>query len=134
MMKNKMTGLVIGGLITLSALGLTLGVNSIGKAAENDKSVSPSMMMQNGQMETMNSEMMNSSEMQNQCTDMMSKPEMQKTMKEMMKQPQMQSMMKQLMSSDPEFKQLMSDIVKDVDNENSSANEQLPPTAKAARN
>jgi hypothetical protein len=71
------------------------------------------MMMQNAHMETMNSEM--TPEMQTQCTEMMAKPEMQPRMKSMMKQPQMQSMMKQMLSSDPEFQQMMSDLVNSVD-------------------
>lgn len=56
---------------------------------------------------------------------------MQQAMKEMMQQPQMQTMMKQMMASDPEFKQMMSELVNNAANENAAVGEQVPPTAQA---
>lgn len=127
-MKNKMTGWIIGGLITASALGVAFGVNSIGSAAvKTEQAAVSSGMMQNGQM---NPDMMNSPEMQKECQTMMESPEMQKTMKDMMQQPQMQNMMKQMMASDPAFKQMMSDMVNNA--ENTEAGEQKQPTDQAA--
>lgn len=121
-MKSKMAGLIIGGLITVSAFGVAFSANSIGSAAAKTEqlAVSPGM-MQNGQM---NPDMMNSPEMQKECQKMMASPEMQQAMKDMMKQPQMQNMMKQMMASDPVFKQIMSDIVNN--NEPTITNEQAP--------
>lgn len=128
-MKNKMTGWIIGGLITASALGMAFGVNSIGSAAaKTEQAAASSGMMKNGQM---SSEMMNSPEMEKQCGEMMASPEMQQTMKGMMKQPQMQTMMKQMLASDPEFKQMMSDLVNSVTDENTVTSEQAPPTDQA---
>ncbi|MBP2633498.1 MAG: hypothetical protein H6Q70_4126 [Firmicutes bacterium] len=96
-MKNKMTGLIIGGLITASVLGVTFGVNNAAKAEEKPAATN---MMQQGQM---NSEMMNSKDMQKQCGEMMANPEMQKNMK---------TMMKNMMANDPEMKQMMTDMMK----------------------
>lgn len=128
-MKNKMTGWIIGGLITTSVLGIAFGVNSIGSAAaKTEQAAVSSGMMQNGQM---SQEMMNSPEMEKQCGEMMASPEMQQTMKDMMKQPQMQTMMKQMMVSDPEFKQMMSDMVNSANDENTATGGQVPPTDQA---
>jgi len=124
-MKNKMTGWIIGGLITTSVLGMAFGFNSIGNAAAKTEQAAVSSGMQNGQMSP---EMMNSPEMEKQCGEMMASPEMQQTMKDMMKQPQMQTMMKKIMASDPEFKQMMSDMVNSVADENTTNGEQVPPT------
>lgn len=125
-MKNKMTGWIIGGLITASALGVAFGINSIGSAApKTEQAAVASGMMQNGQM---NDDMMNSPEMQKECQTMMTSPEMQKTMKDMMQQPQMQNMMKQMMANDPAFKQMMSDMVNNAE----KVDEQTTPTAQAA--
>ncbi|HWR09596.1 hypothetical protein [Sporomusa sp.] len=123
-MKNKLTGWIIGGLITASALGLAFGANSLASAAANTEQAAAAagMMMPNGQMEKMGPEMMNSPEMQKQCEDMMKSTDMQQTMKGMMQQPQMQTMMKQMMASDPAFKQMMADMVK----ESTSSGEQAP--------
>jgi periplasmic protein CpxP/Spy len=96
-MKNKMTGLIIGGLITASVLGVTFGVSNAAKAEE--KAAEPNMMQQ-GQM---NPDMMNSKDMQKQCGEMMASPEMQKNMK---------AMMKNMMANDPEMKQMMTDMMK----------------------
>lgn len=121
-MKSKMAGLIIGGLITVSVLGLAFGANSIGNAAAKTEQANMSSgMMQNGQM---SSDMMNSPEMQKECQSMMASPEMQQTMKEMMKQPHMQDMMRQMMASDPEFKQMMSDMVNNT--EPAAKDEQTP--------
>jgi len=126
-MKNKMTGWIIGGLITASALGMAFGVNSIGSAAaKTEQAAVSSGMMHNGQMSP---DMMNSPEMQKECLNMMASPEMQKTMKGMMKQPQIQNAMKQMMASDPEFKQMMSDMVNDA---GSTAVEQAPSNEQPA--
>ncbi|SDD74329.1 hypothetical protein [Sporomusa acidovorans] len=114
-MKNKLAGWIIGGLITASALGLAFGANSLVSAAANtEQAAAPAgMMMPSGQMEKMGPEMMNSPEMQKQCEDMMKSTDMQQAMKGMMQQPQMQTMMKQMMASDPAFKQMIEDMVKD---------------------
>lgn len=92
-MNKKITGLVVGGVITLAAFGISFGVNATSSAAE--KTVpSEHHAMQPDNMGTM----MNSQEMQTNCHEMMKSPEMQKTMMEMMQQPEMQSMMKKMIS------------------------------------
>lgn len=96
-MKNKMTGWIIGGLITASVLGVTFGVSNAAKAEEG--TATPNT-MQHGQM---NSDMMNSADMQTKCSEMMASPEMQKNMKDMMKN---------MMANDPEMKQMMTDMMK----------------------
>jgi hypothetical protein len=126
-MKNKMTGWMVGGFITVAVLGVAFGVNSIGNAAAKTEAAAPNMMMQNGHMSP---DMMNSPEMQKQCGEMMTSPEMQKTMMEMMQQPPMQSMMKQMMASDPAFKQMMFDLVTSAADENTVSGEQAPSTAQ----
>lgn len=106
-MKNKMTGWIIGGLITATTLGVAFGVNSIGNAApKSDQAVVQAGMMQDSQMMNMESQ-----EMQKECQNMMASPEMQQTMKDMMKQPQMQNMMSQMMKNDPAFKEMMKAMV-----------------------
>ncbi|SMD16147.1 hypothetical protein [Sporomusa malonica] len=112
-MKNKLAGWIIGGLITVSALGLAFGANSLASAAANTEQAAAAagMMMSNGQMGKMDPEMMNAPEMQKQCEDMMKSTDMQQAMKGMMQQPQMQNMMKQMLASDPAFKQMMVDMV-----------------------
>jgi hypothetical protein len=91
-MKNQMTGWMVGGLITVSVLGMVFGVNSIGNAAAKSEpaAAAPSMMMQNRQTSPA---MMNSPDMQKQCGEMMANPDTQKTMKGMMQQPQLQTIM-----------------------------------------
>lgn len=126
-MKNKMTGLIVGGLITVSALGLGFGATSVSSAAAKTEQAPAPSMMQNSQMSP---DMMNSPEMQKQCGEMMISPEMQKNMKEMMSQPQMQTMMKKMMASDPEFKKMMSEIVNNADDENTDEEEQTPSNSK----
>lgn len=106
MMKNKMTGWIVGGLITASVLGVTYGVSNAAKAEQVP--TEQNTMMQHGQM---NSDMMNSKDMQKQCGEMMASPEMQKNMKDMMKQ---------MMSSDPEMKQMMIDMMKSTENKDTA--------------
>lgn len=122
-MKKRLTSWVIGGLITVSAMGLAFGSNIVTATEKN--AVQPSSMhdmMKDGQMGGMDHQM-NSPEMQKQCLDMMKNPEMQQAMKDMMKQPEMQSVMKKMLASDPEFRQIMSDLVNSIDpnDQNSSS-------------
>ncbi|WP_371379105.1 hypothetical protein [Sporomusa aerivorans] len=126
-MKNKITGWLAGGLITASVLGVAFGFNPVGNAAaKTEQAVAGhSMMMQQGQM---NQEMMSSPEMQKQCAEMMQNPEMQKMMKQMLQQPQMQTMMKQMLSGDPEFKQMLLDLINSV--EDTTTGEQAPASAR----
>lgn len=97
-MKNKMTGWIVGGLITASVLGVTYGVSNAAKV--EPAPTEQNTMMQHGQM---NADMMSSKDMQKQCGEMMASPEMQKNMKDMMKK---------MMSSDPEMKQIITDMMK----------------------
>jgi len=99
-MKNKMTGWIIGGLITASVLGVTFGVSNAAKAEEAPATPNA---MQHGQM---NADMMNSADMQKKCGEMMASPEMQKNMKDMMKN---------MMANDPEMKQMMSNMSKSAE-------------------
>jgi len=114
-MNTKIAGWMVGGLITASVLGVSFGIHSIGNAAPKDESMQKNNMMM--QHEQMSPEMMNSPEMQKKCSEMMESPEMQNMMHDMMKQPSMQSMMKKMIDSDPEFKQMISDMVNHVDDE-----------------
>ena len=98
MMKNKMTGWIVGGLITASVLGVSYGVSNAAKA--EPAPTEQNTMMQHGQM---GADMMNAKDMQKHCGEMMASPEMQKNMKDMMKK---------MMSSDPEMKQMMMDMMK----------------------
>lgn len=108
-MKNKITGLIIGGLIAASSFGLAFSANSSSSAAAKpEQAMAASGMVHNGQM---SADMINSPEMQKECQAMMASNEMQQTMKDMMKQPEMQNRMKQMMASDPDFKKMMFDIV-----------------------
>jgi hypothetical protein len=106
MMKNKMAGLIIGGLITASVLGVTYGVSNAAKS--EPVAAEQNTMMQHGQM---NADMMNSKDMQKQCGEMMASPEMQKNMKDMMKE---------MMSNDPEMKQMMINMMKNAENKNTT--------------
>lgn len=127
MIKNKMAGWIIGGLITAATLGVAFGSNSVGNAAAKTEQATMSAgMMQDGQM---NPDMMNSPNMQKECQKMMASPEMQQTMKDMMKQPEMQNMMKQMMVSDPAFKQMMIDTINN--SEAVTANDQEASTGQA---
>lgn len=129
MMKKRMTGWIMGGVFAISAAGLLMGTN-VGSAAEKIADKPPVMqgkMMQNGQME-----MMNSPEMQKQCVDMMKSSDMQETMKGMMKQPEMQAKMKQMLASDPELRQIMRDLMNSVDV--NDQNENLVPQSSTPAN
>ena len=106
MMKNKMAGLIIGGLITASVLGVTYGVSNAEKS--EPVAAEQNTMMQHGQM---NTDMMNSKDMQKQCGEMMASPEMQKNMKDMMKD---------MMSNDPEMKKMMINMMKNAENKNTT--------------
>jgi len=97
-MKSKITGWIVGGLITVSVLGVTYGVSNAAKAEPAQNTMI--------QHEQMNSDMMNSKDMQKQCGEMMKSSEMQKNMKDMMKQ---------MISKDPEMKQIMIDMMKSAD-------------------
>ena len=117
-MNKKITAYVLGGLLTVSAIGF--GFANITNAAEKNPS---SQMMQSNQTGNMMgnmdpkamAEMMKSPEMQKQCIEMMKNPEMQKAMKDMMKTPEMQGIMKQMLQQDMGFHQMMSDLVNSVD-------------------
>jgi len=116
-MKKKIAALVIGGLVTVSAIGF--GYSAY--AAEKNAEQKPAMhnMMQDGKMGNMDDkamgDMMKDAEMQKQCLEMMKSPEMQQGMKDMMKTPEMQVMMKQMLQSDPELHKIMLDLVNSVD-------------------
>lgn len=112
-MKKSMTRWIIGGLLAVSAVGVTLNtgiVNAGGKIIGPQQPVVQGT-TQNRQMGSMDPQMMNSPEMQKQCQDMMKDPEMQKGMKEMVKQPEMQDMMKQMLANDPEMRRTMSELI-----------------------
>lgn len=112
-MKYKWAGWVVGGLITFSVLGATVGIASITKAAETDKSACNAVNIEKMHSDHMSGamDMMNASEMQTKCEDMMANPEMQENMKKMLQQPQMQSMMRQMIANDPEFRHMMSELI-----------------------
>lgn len=117
-MNKKITAYVLGGLLTVSAIGFGLANSS--SAAEKNPS---SQMMQGAQTGNMMgsmdpkamAEMMKSPEMQKQCVEMMKSPEMQQAMKDIMKKPEMQGMMKQMLQQDMAFHQMMADLVNSVD-------------------
>ncbi len=111
-----MLGWMVGGLITVSAIVLTVGTG-ISSAAEKNAAPPAAMqgMMQNGSREAMDPKMMESPEMQQQCQDMLKNADMQQAMIGMMKQPQMQARMKQMLASDPELRQMMTDLVNSAD-------------------
>lgn len=111
-MNKRMTGWIVGGFIAIAALGVAVGTG-IGNAAEKN-TASPAAtqgMMQNGSMGAMDPKMMESPEMQQQCQDMMKNADMQQAMIGMMKQPEMQGMMQQMFATDPEFRQMMTNLV-----------------------
>ncbi|BBB89598.1 MAG TPA: hypothetical protein PKA28_14390 [Methylomusa anaerophila] len=130
-MSKEITGWIVGGLIAVSAMGLAFGTN-IGRAAEKSAEQPPAKqdcVMNEGQMGAMDHNMMDAQEMQKQCLEMMKSPEMQKTMKNMMKQPEMQAMMKQMLTNDPEFRQIISDLVNSVDPNAQTDNQASPADA-----
>ena len=101
-MKNNFKMWIVGGLITVSAIGL--GFNAtVGSAAEKE-TVKPAMqgmaMQDDNKMGAMDpnamGDMMKNGDMQKHCMEMMKSPEMQAMMKEMMRSPEMKSMMKEI--------------------------------------
>lgn len=111
-MKKSLMIWVLGGLITVSAVGLSFDANKV-SAAEQPKQ---SQMMQMNNMDPKSmATMMNSPEMQKQCVDAMKDPQMQKAMIGVMKQPEMQAAMKQMLQQDAGFHQMMLDLVNSVD-------------------
>lgn len=132
-MKKKLAVLVVGGLVSASALGF--GVSpSIASAAEKVPQPCTVQANQGAMMGTMDpkvmAEMMKTPEMQKQCIEMMKNPEMQKAMKDVMKTPEMQGVMKQMLQQDMSFHQMMSDLVNSVDmaseHSNTTPTEQAP--------
>lgn len=111
-MNKRMTGLIVGGFITVAALGAAVGTG-IGSAAEKNAAppAATQGMMQKGSMGAMDPKMMESPEMRQQCQDMMKNADMQKAMTDMMKQPEIQGIMRQMVASDPEFRQMMTSLV-----------------------
>ncbi|MCX7780823.1 MAG: hypothetical protein N2491_07900 [Negativicutes bacterium] len=129
-MNKRMTAWIVGGLITVSAIGLVFD----GKVSLAAEKTSPSPMMQGTQMQHMMNgmdpkamaEMMKSPEMQKHCLEMMKNPEMQMHCLEMMKNPEMQQMMKQMIQQDKDFHKMMSDLVKSVDMDSKHTMPQQP--------
>ena len=142
-MKNKVSGWITGGLLTVAVLGVSLSNNAVASAAQG---VPTSMSMQQEksinsdtkkaqetqkpcceaapkeeiataagmmQNEKMNQDMMQSAEMQKQCEKMMKDKDMQDMMKEMMKDAEMQKKMKTMMADDPSFKEMMKNMIDD---------------------
>ncbi len=113
-------GFTIGGLITIAALGLVAGT-SIGSAAE--KTVVPTAnmetMMKGRAVET-GPEKSKSPVNQQQCHDMQKDADMRQAMVGMMKQPEMQAMMKQVLAGDPEFRQMMLNLVNSAESSGSN--------------
>ncbi|WP_425058165.1 hypothetical protein SCACP_28110 [Sporomusa carbonis] len=104
-MNKKIAVYVMGGLLTVSAIGF--GFANITSAAEKNP---PAQMMQSNQMDNMMGNMDPKA-----MAEMMKSPEMQKQCVEMMKNPEMQGMMKQMLQQDMAFHQMMADLVNSVD-------------------
>jgi uncharacterized protein HemX len=109
MMKKKVLPWVLGGVITISALGLGV-MSSVGSAAEQAQKPAQQQMhqaMQKDGKDMMDKEsmqqMMSDPQMQEKCIEMMQQPEMQIMMKEMMQKPEMQATMKEIMQKDGQF-------------------------------
>lgn len=122
-MNKKMAGFIVGGLLGISALGVSFSPN-LTNAAE--KNTMQGMVMEKGQMDHMdmkNMDMknMDPAEMQKHCLEMMKSPQMQQSMSTMMKNPEMQAMMKQMLTRDPALRQTMLDLINSID-PNDSAN------------
>ncbi|MHC1717534.1 MAG: hypothetical protein AB9883_02590 [Acidaminococcaceae bacterium] len=146
-MKNKVSGWIAGGLLTVAVLGVSLSNNAVANAAQG---VPASMSMQQEkpinsdtkkaqetqkpcceaaakeeiataggmmQKEKMNQDMMKSEEMQKQCGEMMKDKDMQDMMKQMMNDAEMQKMMKTMMADDPSFKDMMKNMIDDTKTE-----------------
>jgi protein CpxP len=118
-MKTKMTAWMLGGVITMSAIGF--GMNGNISAAEKVASQATAQMMPGDQVSSMPmdsqsmNDMMNSPERQQQCAEMLKNPEMQKNMIAMMKNPAMQTTMKQMLQNNPELLQMMKDLINSVE-------------------
>lgn len=114
---KKLLPLVLGGMITVGALGGGLMV-SIGNAAENKQPQSQNQTCQTEDKDGMmkHADMTNSdTDMIKQCSGGMQQPEMQNRMKEMMQQPEMQAAIKAMMQQDAQFHQMMLDLVNSVE-------------------
>jgi hypothetical protein len=126
---KKVLPWVLGGMLTVSALGLGF-IAATGYAAEKNSQQTKQNQMQQGMMQdgksmmgqmdpkimqNMMQEMMKNPEMMKLCMEMMQKPEMQAMMKEMMQKPEMQTMMKDMMQKDGQFHKMMSDLVYSVE-------------------
>jgi type IV secretory pathway VirB10-like protein len=122
---KKILPWILGGMLTVSAVGLGFSATT-GHAAEKNSQQTKQNQMQQGMMQDgksmmgqmdpkMMQEMMKNPEMMQQCMEMMQKPEMQAMMKEMMQKPEMQTMMKDMMQKDGQFHKMMSDLVNSVE-------------------
>jgi periplasmic protein CpxP/Spy len=114
-MKKRLMIWVLGGLIAVSAVGMSFGAKVVSAADQGKQS----QMMQGNQGMMQDpkamADMMKSPDMQKQCLELMKNPEMQKAMIDMMKQPEMQAAMKQMLQRDMKFHQMMLDLVNSVD-------------------
>ena len=146
-MKNKVSGWIAGGLLTVAVLGVSLSNNAVASAAQvvpastsvqQEKPInSDTKKAQETQKpccegapkeeiataagmmqnEKMNQDMMQSEEMQKQCGEMMKDKDMQGMMKQMMADTEMQKMMKQMLADDPSFKEMMKNMIDTTDTE-----------------
>jgi hypothetical protein len=118
-MKTNMTAWILGGLITVSAIGFEMSSNV--SAAEKVVSPSGTQMMSGNQMGSMSmdaksmNDMMNSPDMQKQCVEMLKNPAMQKNMIAMLKTPEMQTTMQQMLQNNPDLLQMMKDLINSVE-------------------
>ena len=117
-MKKRFAMLVVGGIITVSAMGLSFN-NTVASAAEKEivHPASHGAMAMQGEhkMDAMPShdmgDMMKNCEMHKKCMEMMKNPEMQTMMQDMMKNPEMQTMMQEMMKN-PEMQAKMQEMMK----------------------
>lgn len=105
---------MIGGLLAVAVMGL----QGVGSAAE--KTVEKKQPVQQSTVDCclqdhMTGNMQNHQEIMQQCLDALKNPEVQNMMKEHMRMPEMQNMMKQMLQNDPQFYQMMKDLVNSVD-------------------
>lgn len=113
-MKKSFAMLIVGGLVTASALGLGF-TNAIAGAAE--KEAAHPVMHSEHKMDAMSPEsngmgdIMKSCEMHKECMEMMKNPEMHGKMQEMMKNPEMQAKMQEMMKN-PEMHGKMQEKMK----------------------
>ena len=109
MKNNKMAGFIVGGLMAAAVLGVTFGGNAIGSAAAKPEPPAAAGEMQCGQTPGAGAK---AADMQKACGEMMKDADKQTMMQGMMSQPQMQTMMKQRLASDPEFRNMMKEMLK----------------------